>query len=306
MNREEYLKQLKNNILSLSTDEQSEALQYYSDYFEDANDDEKVIAELGTPEELAKTIIEKFANALVDAKSSVKEEENTQSNDNFKSEDALYYEFSPSKVNSLYLNIGAADVVIISSKKFTIETRGIQKDAMNCFLSSDGNLTVSNSRRININFWSHDRKLRIVPRMLIGIPDSVVLKKVNISVGAGNFRTKDALINFEAANISVGAGNLVLKKAIGGSVNLRCGMGNLEYFGLIKGKSNVDCGMGNVKIILDASPDEYSYDAKVGLGDLKFHNEKKSGVCQILNNERKQNHVSINCGMGNVCVKFEK
>ena len=68
MTREEYLNELKSSILSLSNDEQIEAIQYYSDYFEEADDDEKVMRELGSPEELAKTIIEKFANALVDTK----------------------------------------------------------------------------------------------------------------------------------------------------------------------------------------------------------------------------------------------
>ena len=57
MTRDEYLKELKNNLLSLSNDEQAEAIEYYTDYFEEAADDEKVMRELGTPEELAKTII---------------------------------------------------------------------------------------------------------------------------------------------------------------------------------------------------------------------------------------------------------
>ena len=68
MTREEYLNELKSSIMSLTSDEQAEAIQYYSDYFDEADDDEKVMRELGTPEELAKTIIEKFANALVDRK----------------------------------------------------------------------------------------------------------------------------------------------------------------------------------------------------------------------------------------------
>ena len=48
MTREEYLSQLKNNLLSLTDEERDEALKYYSDYFEEANDDEKVIRELGS------------------------------------------------------------------------------------------------------------------------------------------------------------------------------------------------------------------------------------------------------------------
>lgn len=59
MNKDEYLKELKSFIRSLTNEEQSEAIQYYSDYFDEAGDDEKVIGELGSPEDLAKTIIEK-------------------------------------------------------------------------------------------------------------------------------------------------------------------------------------------------------------------------------------------------------
>ena len=39
MNREEYLKELKNCIQALPVEEQNEALDYYYNYFEDANDD---------------------------------------------------------------------------------------------------------------------------------------------------------------------------------------------------------------------------------------------------------------------------
>ena len=53
MNREEYLAELKKLLKSLTLDEQNEALQYYADYFDEADDDQKVIAELGSPEELA-------------------------------------------------------------------------------------------------------------------------------------------------------------------------------------------------------------------------------------------------------------
>lgn len=310
MTREEYLKQLKNNILALTEDEQSEALQYYSDYFEDANDDEKVMAELGSPEELAQTIIDKCANALAKTKSTVKEENTEQKENESKHSnilgDALYFEFESSKVKNLNLGIGAADVVIIPGNKYSVETRGISSELMNCYLSDEGTLIIKNSKGININFWTHDRRSRIVPRILITLPENAKLGKLKVSVGAGNFRSKDISINFESADIDVGAGNLIIKSANGSSANIRCGMGNLEYYGLLKGRSNLDCGMGNLKLVINDNADNYSYDAKVGLGNFKFNNEKKSGVCQVLNNERKDNHFSVNCGMGNVKISFEK
>lgn len=307
MTREQYLKELKNNILSLTLDEQNEAIQYYSDYFEEADDDEKVISELGNPEELAKTIIEKFANALVDTKSSANEENNSEKDNNkFNgNSNALYFEFDKNKVTNLCMNFGAAEVVLIEGNKLAVETRGITAEAMNCYLGSDGVLTINNAKRLNINFWSHDRNSRIVPRILISIPNDLSLDKFKVSVGAGDFRAKDIKINCKQGNVDVGAGNLILKSIYGGKFNIRCGMGNLEYYGSLTGRTNLDCGMGNIKLVLKGKADDYSYDAKVGLGDFRFNNEKKSGVCQVLNNEKKENHFSVNCGMGSVSVKFE-
>ena len=61
MNREEYLSELKRCIQALPLEEQEEALEYYKDYFDDADNDSKVIEELGDPEKLAEEIKEKIA-----------------------------------------------------------------------------------------------------------------------------------------------------------------------------------------------------------------------------------------------------
>ncbi len=303
MTREEYLKALKGLIQSLTIDEQTEALQYYSDYFEEANDDQKVIAELGSPEELAQSIVEKCANALTEKESSKKtESDGSETTGSDYVSGALYYSYSAADVKNLTLDFGAAEVVMISGKKYEIETRGMEKDFLNCSLSVDGTLHVENMRRLNLNFFSHDRKNRTVPRVLVTVPEDADLYKFELHVGAGNFRTKGAELRCQEGSLDVGAGNLVLDGLYGGKINIRCGMGNLEMDGTITGNSNIDCGMGNVKLKLRGSEEDYSFDAKVCLGDLKFNDIKKSGVCQELDNQRKSNHFSVNCGMGSVTI----
>ena len=89
MTREEYMKALKSNIQSLTVDEQEEALQYYADYFDEAGDDEKVMKELGTPEEVASSIIEKFANALVETDKNNKKADDDDKADSKKSDEEL-------------------------------------------------------------------------------------------------------------------------------------------------------------------------------------------------------------------------
>ena len=309
MTREEYLNELKSSIMSLTTDEQAEAIQYYSDYFDEADDDEKVMRELGTPEELAKTIIEKFANALVDTKSADSENEDSDaeqgSGADGRSIDALYFEFKKSEVKNLSMDFGAAEVAVIEGDKYCIETRGLPEECLNCYLNKEGTLVVSNAHRFNLNFWSHNRRSRIVPRVLVTVPAKAVVGNLRIAVGAGKLVTKKLSLNCNSGNIDVGAGNMVLDGIFGGKINMRCGMGNLEFTGTVTGTVNLDCGMGSVALNLKGDPKSYSYDAKVGLGDFRFNGEKKSGVCQIYNNQKLENHFSVNCGMGSVNIKID-
>ncbi len=308
MTREEYLNELKSSIMSLSSDEQAEAIQYYSDYFDEADDDEKVMRELGSPEELAKTIIEKFANALVDTKANDEgdsgKKDDREGSSSGLSIDALYFEFDKKEVKKLSMDFGAAEVVVIEGEKYSIETRGLPEECMNCYLSKEGTLVVSNSHRFNLNFWSHNRRSRIVPRVLVTIPKNAELEKIRIAIGAGKLTTKALSVKCAAGNVDVGAGNMVLNGIFGGRIDMRCGMGNLEYKGSVTGSVNLDCGMGSVNLELSGDPKSYSYDAKVGLGDFRFNDDKKSGVCQIYNNQKLANHFSVNVGMGSVAIKI--
>ena len=305
MTKEEYLNQLKMHLNALTQDELNEALQYYSDYFEEANDDQKVINELGSPEELAKIIIEKFANVPVKTEKETEETSQEEKKNDYEQEENLYFEFESKKVQKLVLNFGAADVVLISGNKYSLETRGVSSDSVNCYLSQDGVLTVNNNKRLNFNFWGHNRGSRIVPRFLVTIPENAHLNSLKIIIGAGNLRTKGCNISSQNVYFDVGAGNLVFGRIVSEKSNFRCGMGNLELSGELKGFTTIDCGMGAVKIDMNGNPSDYSYDVKLGLGDFKFNSEKRSGVCRVYNNEKKKNHFSVNCGMGSVVIKIK-
>lgn len=301
MKKEEYLGRLKNCIMSLTMDEQAEAIQYYSDYFDEAGDDEKVTQELGEPEELARTIIEKFANVPVSAENRADgEKENTSG---ATADGALFFSFGEGEqVENLDMNFGAAQIVVAAGDKFTVETRGIRAENMECSLAG-GTLRIANTKRIQLlRFFSHDRGSRITPRILVTVPDNISLKNLSIKLGAGQLTSKGISIKCASANLNVGAGNLVLGGIFGGRMKIICGMGNLELTGSASGRSDIDCGMGNVELHLAGDRNEYSYDVKVGLGEFRFNDEKKSGVCQNVGGKRLANHFSVNCGMG--CVKI--
>ena len=192
---------------------------------------------------------------------------------------------------------------MIPGKKFSVETRGISKSNLLCRIDGGKTLVVKNLNKLSgLNFFNHDRPSRIVPRILISVPENARLERFKAAIGAGNFVTKDISVSFEKGNIDVGAGNFVLKTIDGSNLNMRCGMGNLNVEGSLKGICNIDCGMGAIKLNLKGNQDEFTYDAKVGLGDFKFNDEKRSGVCKVYASIRKENHFSVNCGMGSVNI----
>ena len=73
----------------------------------------------------------------------------------------------------------------------------------------------------------------------------------------------------------------------------------------LTGRSNIDCGMGAIKLELKGNQDDYSCDAKVGLGDFRFNKDKRSGVCKVYTDSPKANHFSVNCGMGSVNITMD-
>jgi uncharacterized membrane protein len=64
MNRNEFMNKLEKLLLNIPFDEKKEALQYYTDYFEDAGEENEmqVIEELGSPQKVAETIMAELKN----------------------------------------------------------------------------------------------------------------------------------------------------------------------------------------------------------------------------------------------------
>ena len=305
MKREEYLKELKNCIQALPIEEQNEALDYYFNYFEDANDDEKVISELGSPEELAEEIKAKFACVPATKESGEKSYENKDYSENRIKGDptALRFSFDKNSVKNLDFALGIAEIVMISGDTFKVETRSIDPNIFRCELSERGTLIIQNTHKMpTFKFLGHENPSHKHPRILITIPENADLEIVRISVGAGSITAKDTVFSCKSGKFEVTAGNLVMKKVKGGNIDFRCGMGNLSFNGVTTGQCNVDCGMGNIELEISGNPTEYSADAKVGLGEFKFNDHKKGGIGDMSCSDKKVNHFSVNCGFGSVKI----
>lgn len=293
MTRQQYLNELKYELRNLSVEEQEEALEYYRGYFDDANNDEEVFKEFGTPQELAQSIVSKFAT--------VPEVKQRRKND---AGDGSYDSFNANEVRSLDISLGTAEIVMTSGDCFSVEYRGLLPGEIRCGLSPFGTLSIENMRKLpSFNFWDHkDPNEANHPRILIKVPNNAQLDSLRLHIGAGYFRTRDVSLTATRSQVDVGAGNLVLGNVKSGATIIRCGVGNLEFTGSVERLVKIDCGMGNVSLNLKGNPADYSIEGKVGLGSIRFNDIKKDGVGTLACTEQKENHFSVNCGMGSIKI----
>ena len=303
MTRQDYLNELKWQLKSLPVEEQEEALEYYRQYFEDActdgnnteASDEKVMAELGTPQELAQSIISKFAGIPA---TRAKQENHTN--------DGTCGTFNDDEVRSMDISLGIAEIVMITGDHFSVDYRGIAPGDIRYGLSPFGTFTIENTYTIPyFGLWTHrDSREANHPRILIRVPANTKLDLLRLHIGAGSFTAKEVDITCARSYIDVGAGNIMLNKIISNATEFKCGMGNINYTGELYNLVNIDCGMGNITLNLHGNAEHYSVDAKVGLGSVKLNDMSKSGIGTFNCNGKQINHFSINCGMGNVTIRL--
>lgn len=303
MTKKQYMKKLEIELQALPIEEQKEALDYYSDFLDDAEDEEKAMEELGTPEELAQSIKDKIA--------CVPEKKTTQKKNETKDEDDspfsnIAFSFKKDEVKSIAISLSAAEVVFITGTDYAAEAHGVIPEDFHCEVNKEGTLIIENNKRLPMfKFFSHSNSRNWHPRILISIPDNAVVDVMKLRVGAAAVRSKELNLSCNRGIIDVGAGSLKLKGIHGNNMDIRCGMGELKFDGSLTGTTNLDCGMGELRLNLSGNPEDYSCSYKVGLGDIKLNDSKKSGIGQEFSSVKKQNHFSVNCGMGSVRINIK-
>ena len=312
MNKEEYLELLKNCLQALPLDEQEEALDFYENYLNDAEDEEKAIEELGTPEELAGKIKEKIA-CVPEKKTAFTQEEDSSSENSSRS--AFKFSFPASTVHNWDFSLCTAEVVIVGvpaaadDSLYEIEARNIPESVLKVYVSSRGSLIIENKgavpafvrERTSRRNGRFDRR-KAAPRILIKTPQQINLDTMKISFAAGQISIKD--INAECNRLIVehvagdfSAGFIKTKEA-----DLRCCSGQLKIDGEFTDKMKLNCALGNLALRQQTKTEDCAYSARVFLGSFKMGNVSKKGVGNIGNKENEAKHIDANVFMGEISI----
>jgi len=296
MNRKEYLEELKKRMASLCTEEQENALRYYEDYFEDADNDERVMAELGTPEELAKTLISNIPGmpVLVDTNHTSQTNEDTS---------GRFDQFANKQIKELYVSCNIGVVTFVESDSFYITYNTFMAGCLTCKYK-DGLMTIeSNPLKGRFNIFTNIFKTgKDMFDITVHMPSDKKLEKLSLVTGVGSMYTKGATLTADQVTMKVSTGQAKLMDLTTNYINAECGMGNIEVKGTIKGGS-LKCGMGNISMNINGNIDDYSINGSVGMGNLRFGKNKQSGTGHLVT-QQKANHFDASVGMGNIEVSF--
>ncbi len=296
MSRYEYLCLLEKKLASLPKEEQKEAMQYYHDYFEEADNDEQVIKELGSPDQLAQTILSSIPSvpAMIDGADSHENNSTTGS----------FAKLAGKTIKELYINCKLSAISIIPDEDFYV-------DYINCpvgsiktsFYNGVFSISTTKSESITSSIISFFKQAVADQSIRIHMPVNSYLDKLSFNVGAGQIHSE---INLKAKEsvVKVAAGEIRLENLDTDNIDLRCGMGEVRINGEIKG-GKLECGMGEVRLKVKGNPELYSINGSVGMGELRYNGLAREFTGN-LTTERKANHFDASVGMGEMRIDFIK
>lgn len=218
-------------------------------------------------------------------------------------EAADYMEFSG--VRELEIDVVCPKVAIQEweGSEIRVQTAGIPED-----IGSDMTIRSDNDElKIELKNKKHwmNRFGNSKGTLTVQIPAGYPLKEASIEVDAGDLLIEN--ICADELDIQIGAGRAIVNQFTADKIDLECGAGEADIAGDARREIQIECGVGEVSYEAAGRQQDYNYELKCGIGDLKVGNDSFSG----LNSERKINNggqvkMEIECGIGTVEVTFSE
>ena len=104
----------------------------------------------------------------------------------------------------------------------------------------------------------------------------------------------------------VGAGLATVSDVSASKFDVEVGAGEAVVENLSVQELNVDAGVGSVDIEINGAETDYNYDVTCGIGEVTIgdHSYGGMGTTQNIKYEGAENHIKIDCGIGEVNMHF--
>lgn len=212
------------------------------------------------------------------------------------------------EVKSLDINIGAAELKIVTGGEFRVESN-IGKLTVSC---RNGVLKISEKRRLSL---SYDGKAVLK----VCIPEGTVFEKLSLDAGAGTVDIDSVsaetvkldlgagkteigmLVATGKAEIDGGAGKISVKDGRINSLEADTGAGAMNIAGVLTGTSRISIGVGRAELTLRGGEDAYRFDIDKGIGRVTVGGREMSDGEKCGSGD---NLIEIDGGIGSVTVTF--
>ena len=231
------------------------------------------------------------------------------SNQNKVLSDLITISDNTEEISSLRIEIKGSDFKIVKSDKFEVKTNNSDIKYSN----QNGNVEIKEDRPDKWYFGSsYDGEV------IIYMPEGMnQLDRVDIKVGAGKINmeklnTKDLYLDLGAGEMIIenlivsnttkingGAGDIKINSGNIANVDIDLGVGQTTIRSDVTGNSKIETGVGALNLYLALREENYSIEAKKGLGQISY-NEKG-----ILNDTRigtGENYIKIEGGVGRINI----
>ena len=299
MTKDQFLTELNSYLSVLKPEDRKNTIEFYEEYFEDAENEEAAIEELGAPKKLAEEIIDFHKTSY--------KGENTQ----------VSRQFSPDEgISEIILNITAAKVLINASQEEKIEytTQNIADDDFSAKIEN-GKLIIKEKpvfffskkgfasflENFNINTSSNTSKREI----LINIPKDTRLEKLEFNSQIGSLKIEE--VNVEVIEGYTTCGNFVVKSGLHKKIDFNTSAGAINISDMDIETMKLSSSAGAIKF---ENIKAGNISASTGAGTIDFiktessYINANSGAGNITGNELKSDRGKFNTGAGT--NKFQK
>ncbi|UTC61292.1 DUF4097 family beta strand repeat protein [Treponema sp. OMZ 787] len=294
MTKDQFLTELNSYLSVLKPEDRKNTIEFYEEYFEDAENEEAAIEELGSPKKLAEEIIDFH-------KASYKGENNQVVSQQFSQDDSI---------SEIILNITAASVLIRGTQEEKIEytTQNIADDDFSAkiengkliikekpvfFFSKKGFASFLENFNINTSFNAANREISI------NIPKNTNLVKLEFNSQMGSLKIED--VNIEIIEGYTTCGNFSVKGSLHKKIDFNTSAGAIKMKDAEIESMKLSSSAGYIKFE-NIKSDNIS--ASTGAGAIDFikiessYIKANSGAGNITANEVNADRVNFNTGAG--------
>ena len=299
MTKDQFLTELNSYLSVLKPEDRKNTIEFYEEYFEDAESEEAAIEELGAPKKLAEEIIDFHKTSY--------KGENTQVSRQFLPDESI---------SEIILNITAAKVLINASQEEKIEytTQNIADDDFSAkiengkliikekpvfFFSKKGFASFLENFNINTSFNASKREI------LINIPKDIHLEKLEFNSQMGSLKIEE--VNVEVIEGYTTCGNFVVKSGLHKKIDFNTSAGAINISDIDIETMKLSSSAGAIKF---ENIKAGNISASTGAGTIDFiktessYINANSGAGNITGNELKSDRGKFNTGAGT--NKFQK